>query len=103
MPIPEPCVSLRFLFFLYKRPIIFEDGKQIRDFINIKDVVNANLLVLEHDDADYKVFNVGGDKAWTVSAFYHTMERVVGRKKSRSSQDIIDTAIPDTFFQTQTG
>lgn len=67
--------------FFDKRPIIFEDGKQIRDFINIKDVVNANLLVLDHDDAGYKVFNVGGGKPWTVADFYHTMERVVGRKK----------------------
>ena len=67
--------------FFDKRPIIFEDGKQIRDFINIKDVVNANLLVLKHEDADYRVFNVGGDKAWTVADFYHTMERVVGKKK----------------------
>lgn len=65
--------------FLNRQPMIFEDGKQIRDYVNIKDVVNANLLVLENDSADYQVFNVGGGKAWSVIDFYHTMQRVVGR------------------------
>lgn len=61
-------------------PIIFEDGKQIRDFINIDDVVDANLLVLEEPDANYEVFNVGGGNAWKVSDFYDAMQRQVGRQ-----------------------
>ncbi|MEW6670532.1 MAG: SDR family NAD(P)-dependent oxidoreductase [Thermodesulfobacteriota bacterium] len=64
-----------------RRPIIFEDGNQIRDFVNIQDVVDANLLVLEKSSADGRVFNVGGDRAWTVNAFYETMQAVVGRNK----------------------
>lgn len=63
-----------------KRPIIFEDGKQIRDFVNIDDVVEANLRVLARSEADGHVFNVGGGKAWTVSGFYHTMQQIVGKK-----------------------
>jgi len=62
-----------------KVPIIFEDGNQVRDFINIEDVVDANLLVLDSDDATGQVFNVGGGKAWTVNAFYDTMQKVVGK------------------------
>ena len=62
-----------------RAPIIFEDGRQVRDFINIRDVVSANLLVLTHPDADYQVFNVGGGKAWTVSDFYARMQQVVGK------------------------
>jgi dTDP-L-rhamnose 4-epimerase len=69
--------SLSLLF--NKSPIIFEDGKQIRDFINIKDVVSANLIVLEREEANGKVFNVGGGVAWTVSDFYNTMQYTLNR------------------------
>ncbi len=60
-------------------PTIFEDGLQVRDYVNINDVVRANLLVLEKAEADYQVFNVGGNRAWTVIDFYNTMQQVVGR------------------------
>ena len=40
-------------------PIVYEDGNQSRDFINIKDIVQANLLAMEKSKADYGVFNVG--------------------------------------------
>jgi len=59
------CLSLHF----GKAPPIYEDGRQVRDFVNIQDVVDANLLVLRDDRADYEMFNVGGDKAVTVSEF----------------------------------
>jgi len=49
--------------------VIYEDGLQIRDYVNIADVVDANLLVLEDDRADYRVFNVGGGKPYTVLQF----------------------------------
>jgi len=62
-----------------RAPIIFEDGRQIRDFVNIRDVVAANLLVLEHPDAAYEVYNVGGGTAWTVTDFYTTMREIVGK------------------------
>jgi len=67
--------------FFDRRPIIFEDGLQVRDFVNIQDVVAANLLVLQKTAADGQVFNVGGNQAWTVNAFYETMQAVVGRNK----------------------
>lgn len=66
--------------FFDKQPIIFEDGRQVRDFINIKDVVDANLLVLESDNADGQVFNVGGGQAWTVSDFYLSMQSVLNKR-----------------------
>lgn len=46
-------------------PIIFEDGYQSRDFVHVKDVVQANLLTLEREEACYEVFNVGIDKTTT--------------------------------------
>jgi len=67
---------------LDRKPIIFEDGEQVRDYVNIKDVVKANLMVLEKKAADYGVFNVGGDRAWTVMDFYNNMQNVVGKAKA---------------------
>ena len=50
-------------------PVVYEDGGQIRDYVNIEDVVEANLRVMESEDANYEVFNVGGGRAYTVLEF----------------------------------
>lgn len=50
-------------------PVLYEDGQAIRDFVNIDDVVDANVLVLEDERAVGRVFNVGGGKAVTTSEF----------------------------------
>src|SRR3989338_8685688 len=42
-----------------KIPFIFEDGLQTRDFIHVQDIVHANLFVLEKEEANNRVFNVG--------------------------------------------
>jgi dTDP-L-rhamnose 4-epimerase len=39
-------------------PLIFEDGEQTRDFVHVSDIVQANLLALESDGADYQAVNV---------------------------------------------
>jgi dTDP-L-rhamnose 4-epimerase len=40
-------------------PLIFEDGEQTRDFVHVSDIVQANLLALETDKADYQALNIG--------------------------------------------
>ncbi|HEY8942740.1 MAG TPA: NAD-dependent epimerase/dehydratase family protein [Polyangiaceae bacterium] len=67
-------------FHLKRDPVIYEDGRQVRDFVNIADVVDANLLVLRDPRADFQMFNVGGDKAVTVSEFARTVAEVFGRR-----------------------
>jgi dTDP-L-rhamnose 4-epimerase len=49
-----------------KPPIIFEDGLQTRDFIDVRDIVQANMLVLEKSRANYNSYNVGTGKARSV-------------------------------------
>lgn len=60
-------------------PPIYEDGRQVRDFVNIHDVVDANLLVLDDARADGAMFNVGGDRAVTVAEFACVVARAFGR------------------------
>ena len=62
-----------------RQPVIYEDGMQIRDYINYRDVVDANIMVLENDKADYQAFNVGGGRAYTVNDFYGKVQKVTGR------------------------
>jgi len=50
-------------------PTLYEDGAAIRDYVNIDDVVDANVLVLSDDRAAGRVFNVGGGQAVTTREF----------------------------------
>jgi dTDP-L-rhamnose 4-epimerase len=56
-------------------PTLYEDGGAIRDYVNIDDVVDANLLVLEADRAVGRVFNVGGGTAVTTKEFADVVRR----------------------------
>jgi dTDP-L-rhamnose 4-epimerase len=47
-------------------PLVFEDGRQSRDFIHVSDIVQGIILSLEKRDADYEVFNVGTGKSTSV-------------------------------------
>lgn len=68
-------------YFFNKQPIIYEDGKQIRDFVNIHDVVSANIMVLEEPKANYQVFNVGGGTEYTVKEFAEIVRKVFGKNE----------------------
>src|ERR1041385_9031333 len=50
-----------------QRPAIFEDGKQTRDFVHVSDIVQANLLALETDRADYQALNIGTGDSISIS------------------------------------
>jgi dTDP-L-rhamnose 4-epimerase len=60
-------------------PPIYEDGLQVRDFVNVHDVVDANLRVLDDPRADGRAFNVGGGHPVTVAEFARTVARAWGR------------------------
>ena len=55
---------------------IFEDGKESRDFVFIDDVVNATILGIEKEEANYEVFNVGFGKGTTVTEVAQTLKRL---------------------------
>ncbi|MDP6040909.1 MAG: NAD-dependent epimerase/dehydratase family protein [Candidatus Latescibacteria bacterium] len=69
------CLSLHF----DHRPPVYEDGMQLRDYVNVEDVVRANVLVLEKDEPNYRAFNVGGGKAYTVLDFARLAAEVYGK------------------------
>jgi len=59
-------------------PVLYEDGGAIRDYVNINDVVDANVLVLEDERAAGRVLNVGGGKPVTTREFSDTVMRQYG-------------------------
>jgi dTDP-L-rhamnose 4-epimerase len=59
---------------------VFEDGRQKRDFVNIADVVAANLAVLRDRRAEFEVFNVGGASPCTVMQFARMVKQITGSK-----------------------
>ena len=65
-------------YLLGKAPILYEDGGAIRDYVNIEDVVDANMLVLSNDRAAGRVFNVGGGQAVTTREFADIVMRQYG-------------------------
>ena len=65
-------------YLLGKAPILYEDGGAIRDYVNIEDVVDANVLVLSDDRATGRVFSVGGGRAVTTREFADIVMRQYG-------------------------
>ncbi len=57
---------------------IFEDGKESRDFVYIDDIVDATILGLEKDEANYNVFNVGANKPIDVITVAETLRTNYG-------------------------
>jgi dTDP-L-rhamnose 4-epimerase len=64
-----------------KPPYIFEDGNQKRDFIHVKDIAQANLNALEHNNANYKAINIGTGKPITITELAETIAKLYGQSK----------------------
>ncbi|MEX1254296.1 MAG: NAD-dependent epimerase/dehydratase family protein [Dehalococcoidia bacterium] len=64
---------------LNSRPVVvYEDGLQTRDIVFVEDVASANLFVMERDDANFEVFNVGTGRAVSVLEFVRVLAGMFG-------------------------
>ena len=77
-PLGEAGVIAIFIDKLKKgeRPIIFGDGEQTRDFIYVKDVVEANLLALEKE-TENKVFNISTNTETSVNELFKKIKEIM--------------------------
>jgi dTDP-L-rhamnose 4-epimerase len=64
-----------------RSPEIYEDGGQLRDYVSVSDVAQANLLVLHDARADYRAFNVGSGQAMTVLDYAQLLMKTLGVDK----------------------
>jgi dTDP-L-rhamnose 4-epimerase len=60
-------------------PVIFEDGEQTRDFVHVSDIVQANLLALETDKADYQALNIGTGVATSINKITGLLSEGLGK------------------------
>jgi dTDP-L-rhamnose 4-epimerase len=62
-----------------KRPLVFEDGLQRRDFVHVADVSRAFLAALEQPGVDGGVFNIGSGHSYTIIEVATRLARSMGR------------------------
>ncbi|MFH1134700.1 MAG: SDR family oxidoreductase [Pseudomonadota bacterium] len=63
-------------------PVIYGDGGQCRDFIFVRDVVEANFLAAQSPEAPGNAFNIGTGHAITLLRTLEVMTKLVGRNIS---------------------
>lgn len=69
-------------------PVIFEDGLQMRDFVNIRDIVQANLLALLSDGANGMALNVGSGQPVSIYQVAQQIAEMLGEDIQPSVPDI---------------
>jgi nucleoside-diphosphate-sugar epimerase len=73
----------------HQAPLIFGDGKQTRDFVYVRDVVQANLLAMQGSTTG--TFNIGSG------------ERIDLNTLARTLADLIEVDIPPVFEKPRSG
>jgi dTDP-L-rhamnose 4-epimerase len=66
-------------------PLLFEDGKQMREFVSVEDITQANLLAMEHSDADGMALNISSGEPISIS------------EVAAALSDALNTSIPAEF------
>lgn len=60
--------------------LIFEDGKQMRDFVHVSDIAQASRLALETPRANGEVFNVGSGNAYTINEIAAKLSEILNKE-----------------------
>ena len=63
-----------------KPPVIYEDGKQLRDYVHVLDVACANVLAFEDGRTDFESFNVGGKEGTNLIDYTNTLIKTADKK-----------------------
>jgi len=63
-------------------PLVYEDGQQLRDFVHVRDVVQASMLALDRSGADGRAVNVGSGHPITVTDVACGLARHLGFDRS---------------------
>jgi dTDP-L-rhamnose 4-epimerase len=59
-------------------PVIYEDGRQLRDFVHVSDIVQALALAMDSTAADGQVFNVGTGEPVSILEVASLLARELG-------------------------
>jgi UDP-glucose 4-epimerase len=64
-----------------KRPVIFGDGGQTRDFVYVEDVVEANMLALNSAKAVGEALNIGTGVPHTINELVQRLQEKLGKQE----------------------
>lgn len=67
-----------------KTPTVYGDGEQSRDFVYVRNVVEANLLAAESPMAPGHSINVGTGNRYTLNETLRLLEKITGRPAPRN-------------------
>lgn len=79
---------------------LFKDGNQKRDWVYVKDVVNANLLAMNSDVSGGNIYNIGSGNCWTFNEVYEAIWREIelrGIQASKHPINWIDCSFSDSY------
>jgi dTDP-L-rhamnose 4-epimerase len=62
-----------------RSPLVFEDGRQTRDFIDVRDIARCCVLALDMDGADGRTLNVGTGVPTSVIDVAHVIAQGLGK------------------------
>jgi dTDP-L-rhamnose 4-epimerase len=60
-------------------PLIYEDGHQVRDFIHVRDLVEAKLSLLENPKADGEAYNICTGRPTSILQLAEELCKLLGR------------------------
>jgi len=61
-----------------ERPTIFGDGEQLRDYVYVSDVVEANILSMQSPAADNQILNIGSGRGTSVNQIFEMLKQITG-------------------------
>jgi UDP-glucose 4-epimerase len=75
-----------------KPPLVIGNGEQSMDFINVKDVVRANIMGME-SDVENEILNIGSGKSTTIRNLAYMLTDIMGKdvKPKFKPRDVIVT------------
>lgn len=81
-------------------PIIYGDGNQTRDFIYIKDVVNASMLAME-SNIKCDILNIGTGKSYTLNELVNVLNELLNTSiKAKGIENPIKNYVQHTLADT---
>jgi len=82
---------------LNQAPLIYGDGNQTRDFVYVKDVVNANLLAAGMNDPQGSIFNIGTGSQVTINRLWELIASLSGASNQPGYKPARDGDILHSF------
>jgi len=59
-------------------PTIFGDGEQLRDYVYVDDIVEANILAMTNAASDNQILNIGSGRGASVNEIFRIIKRATG-------------------------